>query len=528
MLSKLSYAAAAPYNWSRSAISSVLGRESGSTEMEALARQLKDKETELQRAKEDRSLQEARVNELSINLEQESTENRALWDQIEYLTNQLGQERECRKRHQDMYRQEILKNQELNTMKMQLLQQVEEMQNQHRCMLSHANTTQRELESLNEEYNDLLSSYDEVYENLDSEIAKNKTLSDRVGNLTIQISQERECNMKITQQVEEIKNEQGQLKNITREYNSLLSSYNELCQEHSDFQKKYEMDVCAEQQTTARVEKKLRMVRRRYASRFKELKTQLEGSEENLESETAKNKTLYDQIKDLTSKLSQERECKMRVFQQVEETENKQRQLENLTENYNSLYSAYDELQQKYDMDLTREKERNAILEEKLKMMQKDNANRMLEKEKQEPQPLEESSFSVSQNPEQVAEESNYVPQDSKQVDEETGCTSQNPELVDEDSPSASRDTNQNAQGNGCEENAVVTTKKPSFWKRTRHLLGLRRKKNVQNVHQQMESPCVSQDQEVTAEVGEEKAVKKKHHSFWKGQEGSTSNATTL
>ncbi|TKS92647.1 hypothetical protein D9C73_027367 [Collichthys lucidus] len=216
----------------------------------------------------------------------------------------------------------------------------------------------------------------------------------------------------------------------------------------------------------------------------------------------------------------------MRVFQQVEETENKQRQLENLTENFNSLYSAYNELQQKYDMDLTREKERNAILEEKLKMMQKDNANRMLEKEKQEPQPLEESSFSVSQNPEQVAEESNFVPQDSKQVDEETGCTSQNPELVDKDSSSASQDTNLNAQDNGCEENAVVTTKKS--WKLTRHFLGWERKKNVQNVHQQMESPCGSQDQEVTAEVGEEKAVKKKRHFFWKGQEGSTSNANTL
>lgn len=578
MFSKLSYAAATSYNWSRSAISSILGRE----EMEALARQLKEKEAQLQRAEEDRSLQNARLNELSENLELESTENRTLWNQVEYLTIELGKERDCRKRHKDMYQQEILKNQELYTTKVKLLQQVQEMQNQQARMVSEANVNQRELEALTEEYNSLLSSYDEVYEGLESEASKNKNLCAQIKDLTSKLSQEREGKIKV--------------ENITLDYNNLLRSYNELNQQYSDFQEKYEMDIRAEQQTTATLEKKIGTVRKTYASRIKELRTQLEGAEKNLVSETDKNKILDDQIAYLTRKLDEERECKMKVFQQVEEIKDKQR-------------LAYNELQQKYDMDMTREKERIAILEEKLQMMQKDNASRMLEPESQDmisecqkkendsnllkqqasqrdmrnlkfqlqeetlknvqlvaqlqtekeldgvlcsepenlkdqihqteeplsqqPEPLEESSSvsknsvveettCVSLNPKQVAEESSCVAQDPDDVDEEASCSSQNPELAVEDSHTISSDTNLNAQAHGCEENA---TKKPSFWKKTRHFLGLRKKKKGQKCAPANGVPLC---QDVTAEVREQKAVKEKHPSFLKRRQGSTSNATAI
>ncbi|TKS75839.1 hypothetical protein D9C73_010000 [Collichthys lucidus] len=63
----------------------------------------------------------------------------------------------------------------------------------------------------------------------------------------------------------------------------------------------------------------------------------------------------------------------------------------------------------------------------------------------QDMEPLQAPSFSVSQD--------SVV---------ESGCVTHSPEPVVEDSPSTSEDTNLNAEAEGCDENAAVTTRKPS------------------------------------------------------------------
>ncbi|KAG8003219.1 hypothetical protein GBF38_007622 [Nibea albiflora] len=545
MLSKLAYAAATPYNWSRYAISTVLGRD----QMEALARQLEEIKSQLQRAEENGTFQERKVSELSENLEQETTENRTLWDQVEYLTNELGKERDGRKRHVDLYRQEILKNQELNTLKMQLLQKVQDLERKQSCMMSEVNVTQTELETL------------------------------------------------------------------TREYNSLRSSYDDLCQDHVDIQEKYQLDISAKQEMTANLEKKLGMVKKIYANRIKDLKTELQKTKDDiseqqlwdndlaqkLESESANNRTLCEQVERLTKKLGREKELKTQLLRQAEE------------------------MKEKYDMDINTEKQRIITLEEKLEMMEKDNASKMSEhdhlmyehqkqvserdmemerlkfllheqtskntellaqlqtekklngilhseldtlkdqrtlnfSDSQNPGPVEEGSSCDSQNPGRLEEGSSYdsqnpgavadpfsvsqatenavvttrkpslwkktrhflglrknkqrnvqqqaespcvsqdpnplqgssfsVSQDS--VVEESGYISQNPEPGVEDSPSTSEDTDMNAEAEGCDENAAVTTRKPSLWKQTRHFLGLRKKEKERNAQQQTESPMLT------------------------------------
>ncbi|KAG8013875.1 hypothetical protein GBF38_016088 [Nibea albiflora] len=434
MLSRLTYAA--------TAIFTVFSRDQ--IQMEALAKQMEEMKSQLQRAEENGTFQERKVNELSENLEHETMANRTLWDQVEYLTNELGRERDGRKRHVDLYRQEILKNQELNTLKTELLEQVQDLQRTQSCMMSEANVTQRELETL------------------------------------------------------------------TSEFNSLRSSHEDLCQEHFNVHEKYQMDISAKEEMTANLQKKLESVRKMYANRIKELKTELQKTKDDiskqqlwnndlahkLESESANNRTLCEQVEGLTNKLGQEKELKKQLLCQVEE------------------------MKEKYDIDINTEKQRIVTLEEKLEMMEKDNASKMsehdhlihehqkqvskrdielehlkillheqtsknsellvqLQTEKtlngilhSELDTLKDQrtlSFSVSPNPEPV--------------DEVSSRDSQNPGPVDDPS-SVSQAT----------ENAVVTTRKPSLWKKTRHFLGLRKKNKQRNVRQQTESPSVSQD----------------------------------
>ncbi|KAE8296790.1 hypothetical protein D5F01_LYC05554 [Larimichthys crocea] len=465
MFSKLAYAAATPYNWSRYAISSVLGRD----QMEALARQLEEMKSQLQRAEENGSFQERKVRELSGNLEHETTENKTLWDQVQYLTNELGKERDGRKRHVDLYRQEILKNQELNTLNRQLFQQVQDLQSKQACMMSVVNETPTELETL------------------------------------------------------------------TREYNILCRSYDELNQDHTDLQEKYEMDINAKEEMTANLEKKLEIVKKICANRIKDLKTELQKTKDDiseqdlwdndlaqkLESESAKNRTLCEQVERLNKKLGREKELKKQLLCQVEE------------------------MKEKNDMDINTEKQRIVTLVEKLEMMEKEIARKIskldhliyenqktehdtnllkeqvserdmelerlkillheqtsknnevvaqLQTEKDlngilhaELETLKDQrtfNISVSQNPEPVDEGSSCDSQNPEPVDEGSSCDSQNPEPVDEDP--VSQDT----------ENAVVTTRKPSLWKKTCHFLCLRKKNMQRNVQQQAEFPRVSHDLE--------------------------------
>ncbi|TKS73971.1 hypothetical protein D9C73_008052 [Collichthys lucidus] len=507
MFSKLAYAAATPYNWSRCAISSVLGRD----QMGALARQLEEMKSQLQRAEENGSFQERKVRELSENLEHETTENRTLWDQVQYLTNELRKERDGRKRHVDLYRQEILKNQELTTLNRQLFQQVQDLQSKQAYVMSE-NEIQRELETL------------------------------------------------------------------TREYNILCRSYDELNQDHTDLQEKYEMDINAKEEMTANLEKKLEIVKKICANRIKDLKTELQKTKDDiseqelwdndlaqkLESESAKNRTLCGQVERLNKELGQEKELKKQLLCQVEE------------------------MKEKYDMDINTEKQRIVTLVEKLEMMKEDIARKIskldhliyehqktehvtnllkeqvserdmelerlkillheqtsknnqvvaqLQTEKdlngilhaeletlkdqrtfnfsvsQNPEPVDEGSSCDSQNPGPVDEDPLSVPQDTEnavvttrkpslwkkrnvhqqaefpRVSQdlehlqapsfsvsqdsvvESGCVTHSPEPVVEDSPSTSEDTNLNAEAEGCDENAAVTIRKPSLWKQTHHFL---------------------------------------------------------
>ncbi|KAG8013856.1 hypothetical protein GBF38_016062 [Nibea albiflora] len=622
MLSRLAYAAA-----TTTAVSTVLGRD----QMDALAKQTEEMKSQLQRAEDNGTFQERKVKELSENLEHETTENRTLWDQVEYLTNELAKERDGRKRHVDLYRQEILKNQELNTLKTQLLQQVQDLQRTQSCMMSEANVTQRELETLTKEFNSLQSSHEDLCQahvdiqekyqmdisakeemtanlqkklemvkkicanrikelktelqktkddideqqlwdndlahKLESESANNRTLCEQVERLTKKLGREKEVKKELLRQVEEMKEKydmdintekqrivtleekletmekdnaskmseqtqlleqvqdlqrtqscmmseatvtQRELETVTREFNSLQSSHDDLCQAHVDIQEKYQMDISAKEEMTANLQKKLEMVKKICANRIKELKTELQKTKDDideqqlwdndlahkLESESANNRTLCEQVERLTKKLGREKEVKKELLRQVEE------------------------MKEKYDMDINTEKQRIVTLEEKLEMMEKDNASKMSEHDHL----IHEHQKQVSKREielehlkillhEQTSKNSELLVQLQTEKtlngilhseldtlkDQRTSSfsVSPNPEPVDEVSSHDSRNpgpVDDPSSVSQATENAVVTTRKPSLWKKTRHFLGLRKTNKQRNVRQQTESPSVSQD----------------------------------
>ncbi|XP_027147567.1 microtubule organizer protein 1-like isoform X2 [Larimichthys crocea] len=408
MFSKLAYAAATPYNWSRYAISSVLGRD----QMEALARQLEEMKSQLQRAEENGSFQERKVRELSGNLEHETTENKTLWDQVQYLTNELGKERDGRKRHVDLYRQEILKNQELNTLNRQLFQQVQDLQSKQACMMSVVNETQTELETLTREYNILCSSYDELnqdhtdlQEKYEMDIIR--TLCGQVERLNKKLGQEKELKKQLLCQVEEMK-------------------------------EKNDMDINTEKQRIVTLVEKLEMMEKEIARKISEL--------DHLIYEHQKTEHDTNLLKELVSERDMELEH-LKILLHEQTSKNNQ-----------------------VVVQLQTEKDLNGILHAELETL-KDQRT---------------FNFSVSQNPEPVDQGSSCDSQNPELVDERSSCDSQNPEPVDKDPLSVSQDT----------ENAVVTTRKPSLWKKTCHFLCLRKKNMQRNVHQHAEFPRVSQDLE--------------------------------
>ncbi|KAE8278589.1 hypothetical protein D5F01_LYC23501 [Larimichthys crocea] len=252
------------------------------------------------------------------------------------------------------------------------------------------------------------------------------------------------------------------------------------------------------------------------ARQLEEMKSQLQRAEENGSFQESK-------VERLNKKLGQEKELKKQLLCQVEE------------------------MKEKYDMDINTEKQRIVTLVEKLEMMEKEIARKMSEldhliyehqKTEHDTNLLKEQvserdmelehlkillheqtsknnqvvvqlqtekdlngilhaeletlkdqrtfNFSVSQNPEPVDQGSSCDSQNPELVDERSSCDSQNPEPVDKDPLSVSQDT----------ENAVVTTRKPSLWKKTCHFLCLRKKNMQRNVHQHAEFPRVSQDLE--------------------------------
>ncbi|XP_027141603.1 uncharacterized protein LOC113747159 [Larimichthys crocea] len=107
-----------------------------------------------------------------------------------------------------------------------------------------------------------------------------------------------------------------------------------------------------------------------------------------------------------------------------------------------------------------------------------------------------EEPLCLSQDLERLNKSSLSDSQDS--VYEE--CVTQNPELEVEDSPSVSQGVDPNAGATGGGENAAMTTKKHSLWKRTRHFLGLRKKNKVEKVNQQTESPSVVEESSIVSQ----------------------------
>lgn len=72
-------------NWARQLIFRIYSW----TEKEALVQQVEVLKAQLQKENKHRFFQAQKITELSTNLELEMKENKTLWNQVEYLTNEL-------------------------------------------------------------------------------------------------------------------------------------------------------------------------------------------------------------------------------------------------------------------------------------------------------------------------------------------------------------------------------------------------------------------------------------------------------
>ncbi|KAG8014082.1 hypothetical protein GBF38_016377 [Nibea albiflora] len=254
-----------------------------------------------------------------------------------------------------------------------------------------------------------------------------------------------------------------QLQNLSREYNNLCSEYDKLSVENGDLREKYNNAVSTKEQSVFLLKEKCNTMQEEKNNNILEHEKQVENMTSVFQ------KIAHDV--DLMKQQASERHMELERLKIHLHEQNSQ----------NSLLVA----------GLQAEKDLNKVLNSELQ--------RFKNQVHQTEEPL-----CLSQDLERPQELSSCDLQDLTYEE----CVPQNPEPVGEGSPSVTQGVGLTAGATGGEENAAVTTKQHSIWKKTRHFLGLRKKTKVKNAHHQTESllvvaesGCVSHDS-VIAESG--------------------------
>lgn len=151
MTLRLSQSVLGTYNWARQLIFRIFS----GTEKEALLKQVEELKAQLQKAEDHSFFQEQKVTELSTNLESEVNENESLWNQVEYLTNELNRTKTWTQQQSNLFRKERAQCFKEQTLRIQLGQQLEEtkkqlahQKSQEELLVNKEKETRSELETL--------------------------------------------------------------------------------------------------------------------------------------------------------------------------------------------------------------------------------------------------------------------------------------------------------------------------------------------------------------------------------------------
>ncbi len=488
-----------PYTWSRDLVFSFFS----GTEKEALVKQVEDLKTQLQRAEEHSSSQEHRVNQLSTNLESETNENQTLWDQVEYLTNELHKERQMRRQQTHLCQKERAMGYEQYNLRLRLGQQLEEMErqlahqkSQEELLVCKERETRTELEKLtvsynelHHAYNNLQHAYSEIQQRYDSDLKAEKQM-----NVTLQHQIQTEANT--------------------------VSGYKELLQSM-----KYEQDaLCQKMEQDAKLLQQEAAEKESLRTALEDLKIQRQLDLQKIHEEFAgKEKEIRTKTEELTvsyiklHKAHDDLYYAYNVIQERYDTDLKALKQKNITLQQQlqveaNMVSGYKELVQsmKYEQDAfcqkmkqeikllqqeAAEKESQRMELEDLKIQLHEQTTKNLElvaqlkaedgeeEEEQEEEVIQVLHTEIVQLMDELKdqvcqqeEESSTVSRGPEIVEDESPAVSQRPEIVEEESPAVLQDPAFVEEAEVTEEE-VAEKKARSLWKRTRHFLGLRKKR---------------------------------------------------
>lgn len=174
MTLRLSLPVLGTYNWARQLIFSIFGR----TEKEALLKEVEELKAQLQRAKEHSLCQGQMVTEISTNLESEVNENESLWNQVEYLTNQLHRVKTLARQHSNLFRKVTAKCFKEHTLRIQLGQQLEEIEKQLAHQKSQEGLLVNKEKETRSELETLKVSCQDIHQRYETELRAEKEKSD--------------------------------------------------------------------------------------------------------------------------------------------------------------------------------------------------------------------------------------------------------------------------------------------------------------------------------------------------------------
>ncbi|XP_042246915.1 centrosomal protein of 128 kDa-like [Thunnus maccoyii] len=468
MASRLHSAVLGSYNWTRDLISNIYS----GTERMNLVEQVEELKTQLQMANEHNISQEKKVTDLCTSLASEVEENKTLWDQIEYLTNELHKERDWRQQQTRLCQTERAKAGQEYTQKIQLTKKLEESEKElaqqkskEALLVLKEKQLRAEFDTLTASYNKLCEDYSDVY-NTFSYFTAEKEKSDLLQqHLEAQIADNANKASEYKTQFQRMKLKQKALY-LKMEHVTTVAAEKErsLCEELED------LKIQLHQETSTNLEQKqIILIIKDMKDRTSEQREKSPAvSQDTVEEESTtvvRDSELVDEestaaVRD-SELVDEESTAAIRDSELVEE--------ESTAAVWDSELVDEESTAAIRDSELVEEESTAAVWDSELVDEESTAAIRDSEL-------VEEESTAAVWDSELVDEESTAAIRDSELVEEESTTVVLDCELVEEESTTVVLDSELQGQA-GISQRAAENIKRPSFWKRFRHFLGLRKRK---------------------------------------------------